>query len=62
MESMTHSVRTLGVTGGIGSGKSAVCQALADLGATVFSADQVAKQIMVKNQEARQEIMEAFAL
>lgn len=60
MESLKQTVRTLGVTGGIGSGKSAVCKALAELGATVFSADHVAKSIMVEDQEAIREIVAAF--
>ena len=57
---MNHSVKTLGVTGGIGSGKSAVCNVLAELGATIFSADQVAKDIMVTHPEVIQEIQDAF--
>ncbi len=40
---------TLGVTGGIGSGKSLVCEMLSDLGARVVYADAEAKQLMVKN-------------
>jgi dephospho-CoA kinase len=36
----------LGVTGGIGSGKSLVCALFAQLGAPVLSADDIAKEIM----------------
>ena len=57
---MNETVRTLGITGGIGSGKSAVCNELAELGATVFSADQVAKAIMVTHPAVIDEISEAF--
>lgn len=57
---MNQTVKTLGVTGGIGSGKSAVCTVLEELGATIFSADQVAKQIMATRPEVIQEIKEAF--
>ena len=62
MESIEPAVRTLGVTGGIGSGKSAVCNALAELGATIFSADQVAKLLMVEDSGARKEIISAFGI
>jgi len=40
------SVVKLGVTGGIGSGKTSVCRVFNALGIPVFSADQEAKQIM----------------
>ncbi|MBX2818205.1 MAG: dephospho-CoA kinase [Rhodothermaceae bacterium] len=60
MESVKTPVKTLGVTGGIGSGKSAVCKELEELGAAVFSADQVAKHIMVSDPGAREEIIHAF--
>lgn len=36
----------LGVTGGIGSGKTSVCKVFSILGIPVFSADQEAKEIM----------------
>lgn len=36
----------LGITGGIGSGKTSVCRVFKVLGIPVFSADQVAKEIM----------------
>lgn len=36
----------LGVTGGIGSGKTSVCRVFSTLGIPVFSADQEAKRIM----------------
>lgn len=51
---------TLGVTGGIGSGKSTACRYLEELGAHVFYADDVAKQLMVENKELRQEITKEF--
>jgi len=37
---------TVGVTGGIGSGKSTVCSIFEELGATIFDSDSVAKDIM----------------
>ena len=39
----------VGITGGIGSGKSTVCQVFRLLGAPVFEADQVARQLTDHN-------------
>ncbi len=55
-----RSVFTLGVTGGIGSGKTLVCEMLAGLGARVLYADTEAKKLMVENENVRQEIIAAF--
>jgi len=46
----------LGVTGGIGSGKSLVCALFAQLGVPVLSADTIAKEIMVSDDEVRREV------
>jgi dephospho-CoA kinase len=46
----------IGVTGGIGSGKSLVCEKFAALGAPVFSADQSAKRIGDTDPSARAQI------
>ena len=51
---------TLGVTGGIGSGKTTVCRILEELGARVFYADAEAKQLMQDDEEVRAEITAAF--
>jgi len=53
-------MRTLGITGGIGSGKSTVCRLFEDLGARVFVADDVAKRLMQDDPEVRREIVDAF--
>lgn len=47
----------IGVTGGIGSGKSTVCEVFTRLGAPVFSADQSAKDIADTDPAARKEII-----
>ena len=60
MEFVNTPVKTLGVTGGIGSGKSAVCKEFEELGAAIFSADEVAKHIMISDPGAREEIIQAF--
>lgn len=53
-------MKTLGVTGGIGSGKTTVCHMLESMGARVFYADMVAKQLMETDPKVRAEIVEAF--
>ncbi len=52
--------RTLGITGGIGSGKSAACRILEELGARLFEADRVAKDLMERSVSVREAVMEAF--
>ncbi len=39
----------IGITGGIGTGKTTVCKIFATLGIPVFNADMVAKELMVKD-------------
>ena len=53
-------MKTLGVTGGIGSGKSTVCRMLEDLGARVFYADEEGKRLLVDDPGARRELVAAF--
>ncbi len=53
-------VTTLGVTGGIGSGKSTACRFLEDLGARVFYADAEAKRLMQADDALRAAIVAAF--
>ncbi len=56
----TKVVKTLGVTGGIGSGKTAACRILEELGARVFYADEAARRLMQEDERLRTEITEAF--
>lgn len=51
---------TLGVTGGIGSGKTTVCGFLEEQGARVFYADIEAKRLMQEDSDVRAAIVEAF--
>ncbi|WP_099298882.1 dephospho-CoA kinase [Corynebacterium dentalis] len=51
----------IGVTGGIGSGKSTVSQRLQDLGAVIIDADKVAREIVKPGQPALKELDAAFA-
>jgi dephospho-CoA kinase len=53
-------MRVLGLTGGIGSGKSMVAQMFAKLGAAVIDADQLAREVVEPGQPALQEIAATF--
>ena len=53
-------VVTLGVTGGLGSGKSTACHFLEKMGATVFDADRVAKGILLAEKDIQERLIEAF--
>ncbi len=46
----------IGITGGIGSGKSYVCQLLAKRGITVYDSDSAAKRLMRESEELRQQL------
>ena len=50
----------IGVTGGIGSGKSTVCRLLADMGAAVYDSDARAKALMNEDKALREAIIVAF--
>lgn len=51
---------SIGLTGGIGSGKSTVSSRLAELGAFIVDADLVAREIVEPGQPALAELAEAF--
>lgn len=53
-------MRTIGLTGGIGSGKSAVSDILRDLGAFVMDADVVAHEVYRPGSDGWREVVEAF--
>lgn len=55
-------MRVLGLTGGIGSGKSMVAQLFAQLGAVVIDADQLAREVVEPGQPALEEIAATFGL
>jgi dephospho-CoA kinase len=54
------SMRVIGLTGGIASGKSTAARTLAELGARVVDADQVARDIVAPGQPALAEIVRTF--
>ncbi len=53
-------MRRIGLTGGIGSGKSTVAKMLEDLGAVVIDADQVSRELVEPGMPALAELVEAF--
>ncbi|MCR6650018.1 MAG: dephospho-CoA kinase [Cellvibrionaceae bacterium] len=50
----------IGLTGGIGSGKSLVAARFAELGITVVNADTVAREVVAKGEPALEKIREHF--
>ena len=50
----------VGITGGIGSGKTFVCQILKAMGYPVFFSDLEAKNILVSNPIVKQQITNLF--
>ena len=52
----------IGLTGGIGSGKSVVAKVFATLGIPVFNADDEAKRIMQTSPEIKNKLIEQFGL
>ena len=53
-------MKTIGLTGGIGSGKSTVSQFLSELGAFVVDADKVGHEIYLPGKEAWKQVTAAF--
>ena len=50
----------VGVTGGIGAGKSEVCKVFKKLGAKVVSADQIGKEVVEKNPALLRKLVKVF--
>lgn len=50
----------VGITGGIGSGKSTLCALLSELGAPLYIADDRAKQLMSQSEAIREAICSEF--
>ncbi|MFA4839029.1 MAG: dephospho-CoA kinase [Candidatus Neomarinimicrobiota bacterium] len=51
---------TVGITGGLGAGKSAAATFLEEKGAYVFNADVVAKEFLKSDSEVKKELVDAF--
>ena len=50
----------VGLTGGIGSGKSTIAKAFAALGIAVFNSDEQAKALIANNAQVKKRIIAAF--
>lgn len=57
---MTGNQLRIGLTGGIGSGKSTVCGYFADLGVSVIDTDLIARALVEPGRPALQEIVTSF--
>ena len=57
---LTGRVLMVGLTGGIGSGKSAVARRLAELGAVIIDADRIAREVVAPGTDGLAEIVAAF--
>ena len=53
-------MKVIGLTGGIGSGKSTVAQMLKDLGALIIDADAVGHEVYRPETEGWQKVTQAF--
>jgi len=52
--------RIIGLTGGSGSGKSTVARRFAELGASVYSADTIARQALEPGEECYRKVVDVF--
>lgn len=52
----------IGLTGGIGAGKSTVAQALRSYGATIIDADQVAREVVEPGTPALEQLVQVFGV
>mgnify|MGYP001595767150 CR=1 FL=1 len=50
----------LGITGGIGSGKTTVCRLFELLGIPVYYADEESKKILDENKDAKDQVLKLF--
>lgn len=55
-----NEILQLGITGGIGTGKSTVCKIFETLGIAVYDADTRAKLVMITDKILKQELKKAF--
>ncbi len=56
----SRTMKVIGLTGGIGSGKSTVSQCLAELGAVIIDADKVGHEAFKPNTKAWREVVTTF--
>lgn len=53
-------MKKIGITGGIGSGKTTVCKIFETLGVPIYYSDTAAKLILENNVEIKKQVVEAF--
>ena len=53
-------MKIIGLTGGIGSGKSEIARTLLDLGALVISADQISHEVYRKGSDGWYDLVGTF--
>ena len=53
-------MKVIGLTGGIGSGKTQLARFLSELGAAVIDADRVGHEVLEESREVRRELVAAF--
>jgi len=53
-------MKVIGLTGGIGSGKSTVARFLAELGAVILDADEVGHEALKSNSKVQRQVVAAF--
>ena len=53
-------MKKIGITGGIGSGKSTICKVFESFGVPVYYADQEAKNIYSKNKDLKDKVIDLF--
>lgn len=51
---------TIGITGGLGSGKSTACSVFQELGCEIFDADVEAKRILFSSKKVKEELVARF--
>ena len=59
-QAAVRSMKIIGLTGGIGSGKTTVARFLADMGAVVIDADTIGHEILDTDLKVQEELAEAF--
>jgi len=59
---MQNDKTLIGVTGGIGSGKTLVCKFLAKMGCKVYYADNIAKELYKKNATLKKRLIQSFGV
>jgi dephospho-CoA kinase len=60
LQNHSRKIYTVGLTGGIGSGKSTVANFFQDLGITIIDADVIARELVIPNSPALKKIVDHF--